>query len=251
MRTMLSTLVILGLSTFCCVAVSAQSDDIDPTTDWVKPVVEKKVEKPVQTKPAQSIPTQNVIVAPDGMKPEPGLYTKPCNCQAQFKSGKPPDTQHKKHKLLKALGHELGMEMTDLGKDMFMAFSVNGIDPYDGPPQNPKVPYVAASAQFINGNLSHMWKYPDGSWRVDGGFLDGTYACQQPDGLFIVQYPNGARGTMKLTSTGGEIIRPDNTITTFTQSGQSMRMVNSKLGYMGEVQKDSTGLSYEFARQNF
>jgi hypothetical protein len=67
----------------------------------------------------------------------------------------------------------------------------------------------------------------------------------------IVQYPNGARGTLKINGSSAELIRPDNTITTVTQAGQSMRIVNSKLGYMGDLTKDSTGLSYEFAKQGF
>lgn len=145
------------------------------------------------------------------------------------------------------------MEMGDLGKDMFLAFSVQGNDPYEMP-ENPDIPYVAAEAQFVDGSSSNIYKYPDHSWRITGGFLDGTYACQQADGLFIVQYPNGARGTMKMT--GGnmscEVLRPDNTVTTITRSGSgAYRVTNSKLGYMGDISPDTTGLSYEFAKQNF
>ena len=227
---------------------SALCDDLDPTAEWVSPVKEPAaVKAPLSGKAA----IQSTVIAPDGMRPEPGLYEKPCVCKAQYSPGKSPQqTGKKKHPIIKGLAHELSMEMGDLGKDAFMAFSVSGKDPYEMP-DHPDIPYIAAEAQFIDGSSSHMYKYPDGSWRVEGGFLNGTYACQQPDGLFIVQYPNGARGTMKFDGSSGEIIRPDNTITTFTQAGQSIRVVNSKLGFMGNISKDTTGLSYEFAKQNF
>lgn len=247
-KTLLLTLTMASCALPATFAQNA--DDIDPTAQWTSPVVKKD---PVDnSKPlAGKASMQTTVVAPDGMRPEPGLYTKPCVCQAQYPPGKSPQqTKKSKHPILKGLGKELSMEMGDLGKDTFMAFSVSGKDPYEMP-DHPNIPYIAAESQFVDGSSSHMWKYPDGSYRVDGGFLDGTYACPQPDGLFIVQYPNGARGTMKITSSGGEIIRPDNTITTFTRAGQSMRIVNSKLGYMGDITKDSTGLSYEFAKQGF
>ncbi len=244
---LLSSLVATGFMP----AYSQDASDIDPTAEWTSPVVKKE---PVKNSGALTgkAAIQTTVIAPDGMKPEPGLYTKPCNCQAQnvpehfkgVRQGK------KKHPILKGLAHELSMEAGDFSKDAAMAFSVGGKDFYEMP-EHPDIPYIAAEAQFVDGSSSHMWKYPDGSLRVIGGFLDGTFACPQPDGLLIVQYPNGARGTMKLTENGGEIIRPDNTITTFTKAGQSMRIVNSKLGYMGDVTKDSTGLSYEFAKQDF
>jgi hypothetical protein len=207
------------------------------------------------------IPTQNVTqqgsvstiatpTTPDGLKPEPGLYNKPCVCQAQLAPGDTPPGKQK-HKILKGLGKELGMEMGDLGKDMFMAFSVQGNDPYEMP-KHPDIPYIAAEAQFVDGSNSNLYKYPDESWRIQGGFLAGTYACKQADGLYIVQYPNGARGTMKMTETGCEVLRPDNTVTTITKAGGgSYKVNNSKLGYMGDISPDTTGLSYEFAKQNF
>lgn len=238
------------LSNFSTAGALAQSDDSDPTTQWISPVKEPvTLDKNQPLSGKASLHT--TVVAPDGMRPEPGLYSKPCNCQAQYPPNKSPQqTQKSKHPILKGLAKELSMEMGDLAKDTFMAFSVSGKDPYEMP-DNPNIPYIYAAAHFVDGSVSHMWKYPDGSFRVDGGFLDGTYACPQPDGLFIVQYPNAARGTMKVTGDGGEIIRPDNTITTFTRAGQKLRIANSKLGYMGDISKDETGLSYEFAKQNF
>ncbi|MBX9685754.1 MAG: hypothetical protein K2X27_03570 [Candidatus Obscuribacterales bacterium] len=245
---LLGTILISAFVSLASSKALAQSD-IDPTAQWTSPVVKKEStpNQPLTGKAA----IQTQVVAPDGMTPEPGLYSKPCTCQAQYPPNKSPEqTKKSKHPILKGLKNELAMEMGDLGKDTFMAFSVCGKDPYEMP-DHPNIPYIAAEAQFVDGSSSHMYKYPDGSWRVDGGFLNGTYACPQPDGLLIVQYPNGARGTMKLTDNGGEIIRPDNTITTFTKAGQAMRVVNSKLGYMGDINKDTTGLSYEFAKQDF
>lgn len=237
-----SLIVAFALST-----TAAFAQDVDPTANWVSPVKEPAP----AAKPAPLAGKATEVVAPDGMRPEPNLYGKACNCQGQYPPNKSPQqTKKAKHPVLKGLRHELAMEMGDLGKDAFMAFSVSGKDPYEMP-DHPNIPYIWAEAQFVDGSSSHMWKYPDGSWRVEGGFLNGTYACPQPDGLLIVQYPNGARGTMKLSEDGGEIIRPDNTITQFQKKGQSMRVVNSKLGYMGEVTQDSTGLSYEFAKQDF
>lgn len=201
---------------------------------------------------SDNVPTETITTS-DGMKPEPGLYTKPCVCQAQYPPNQspPPAPGKKNHPVIKGLKKELGMELGDLGKDMFLAFSASGRDPYEMP-AHPDIPYIAAEAQFVDGSYSHIYKYPDNSIRIAGGFLDGTYACPQPDGLFIVQYANGARGTMKITETGGEIIRPDNTVTTLTKVGQgSMRVTNSKLGYMGDITPDTTGLSYEFAKQDF
>lgn len=192
-------------------------------------------------------------VAPDGLRPEPGLYSKQCVCKAMYPPGQdaPPQKKKNGHHIIKGLGKEMGMEMGDLGKDMFLAFSVSGADPYEMP-EHPDIPYIEAEAQFVDGSSSNILKYPDGSVRISGGFLDGTFACKQSDGLFIVQYPNGARGTMKMTGTGCEVIRPDNTLTTITRSGGgAFRVVNSKLGYMGDITPDKTGLSYEFAKQNF
>ena len=142
------------------------------------------------------------------------------------------------------------MEMGDLGKDMFLAFSVSGKDPYEMP-DHPDIPYVSAEAQFIDGSWAHLIKYPDGSYRVQNGFLDGTYACPQDEDTFIVQYTNGARGLLKRVGSGVEIHRPDNTVTTVTPAGSAFRISNNKLGYMGDITPDSTGLSYEFAKQNF
>lgn len=180
------------------------------------------------------------------------LYLKECKCKAMLPpdAPPPPKTGKKKHKVLAGLGKEMAMEMGDLGKDMFIAFSVSGKDPYEMP-SNPNIPYVAAEAQFIDGESSHLYKYPDGSYRMQGGFLDATFACQQEDGSYIIQYPTGARGTVQKTGDGVVIKRPDNTTTTVTEVGQSYRIVNSKLGYMGDITPDKTGLSYEFAKQNF
>lgn len=238
----LSTVV--ALSTGAALA----QDELDPTAQWTSPVKEKD---PAPQSSLRGGATQIDVVAPDGMRPEPGLYEKPCKCQAQYAPNKAPQPGgKKKYPVLKGLGKEMSMEMGDLGKDMFMAFSVSGKDPYEMP-DNPDIPYIYAGAQLVDGSMIHVWKYPDGSFRAEGGYLDGTFACPQPDGLLIVQYPNGARGTLKINGSGAELIRPDNTITTVTQAGQSMRIVNSKLGYMGDLTKDSTGLSYEFAKQQF
>lgn len=236
--------LIWSLATTICFSLSllpvqdSKADDaLDPTAAWTAPV--KDPNAPKQTAPSNQTYTPKL----------------PCNCQASAPpTNDPPPknpNQKPKHKILKGLGKELGMEMGDLGKDMFLAFSVSGKDPYEMP-AHPDIPYVYAEAQFIDGSSSHIYKYPDTSWRVQGGFLDGTYACPQPSGAFIVQYPNGAQGTMKMTGNGAEIWRPDGTITTMTRTGDNAyRVVNSKLGYIGDVTPDTTGLSYEFAKQDF
>lgn len=233
----------LGLLTACSLSVfgavsnaAIAADSDDPTAAWTAPVVDRS------NKPAAA-------AAPASYTPKVA-----CNCAAQLPPDVPPppkDPKKKQHKILKGLGKELGMEMGDLGKDMFLAFSVSGKDPYEMP-KNPNIPYVYAEAQFIDGSSSHIYKYPDSSFRVQGGFLDGTYACKQPSGEYVVQYPNGAQGAMHLTSEGAKIVRPDNTVTTMSHVGSGQfRVVNSKLGYIGDVTPDTTGLSYEFAKQDF
>lgn len=231
-------LAALSLLTGLCASSSPafSQPNIDPTSSWTAPVKSKDA-------PAAS--------------PDTGAQTYtaklPCKCAAMLPPGvqPPTDPKKKKHKVLAGLKHELGMEMGDLGKDMFLAFSVSGKDPYEMP-AHPDIPYVWAEAQFIDGTSSHVYKYPDNSWRMQGGFLDGTYACAQADGSFLIQYPNGAQGKMKMFDNGAEIWRPDQTITTVTKTGDNAyRVVNSKIGYMGDITPDTTGLSYEFAKQDF
>lgn len=178
-----------------------------------------------------------------------------CNCQATATPQQQAATQKKKkHKVLRALGHELGTEMGDLGKDMAMAFSVQGFDPYEMP-ENPNIPYVAAEAQFIDGSSSHIIKYPDKSIRIQGGFLDGTFACPTDDsGGYLVQYVNGVQSKMEITpGVGALVYRPDGTVTKIQKVGGSggYRVENNKIGYMGDITPDTTGLSYEFAKQGF
>lgn len=233
----------IGLLSACSLSVLATvlsptfaADSDDPTAEWTAPVADPSTKK-------QS------TAAPATYKPKVA-----CNCQAQLPPDVPPppkDPKKKQHKILRGLGKELGMEMGDLGKDMFLAFSVSGKDPYEMP-KNPNIPYVYAEAQFIDGSSSHIYKYPDSSYRVQGGFLDGTYACKQPTGEYVVQYPNGAQAAMHMDSEGARIVRPDNTVTTMSHVGSgNFRVVNSKLGYIGDVTPDTTGLSYEFAKQDF
>jgi hypothetical protein len=209
----------------------------------------------VGSQTVQSSPSagSSSIVTSDGLRPEPGLYNKPCNCQASLPAQNPAaPPAKKKHKILKGLGKELSIGMGDLGKDLVLALSVQGNDPYEMP-ENPNIPYIAAEAHFVDGSSCAVYRFPDRSLRIKGSYLDGTYACLQPDGLYIVQYSNGARGTMKITGEGCEVIRPDNTVTTVERkgSGSALRVSNNKLGYMGDVNKDETGLNYEFAKQNF
>lgn len=199
-----------------------------------------------------SVLAQTQTSAPQGSAPAAAPTKPACVCQATNLPNAQPQKK-KKHKVLKALAHEFSTEMGDLGKDMALAFSVQGFDPYDMP-ENPNIPYVAAEAQFIDGSSSHIIKYPDQSLRVQGGFLDGTYACPQGEGgLYIVQYPNGAQGKLEMTpGVGAVIYRPDNTYTKITKTGSGgYRVENNKIGYMGDITPDTTGLSYEFAKQGF
>ena len=229
---------ILGIGLVGAAPGFSQSDaTTDPTADWTAPVKDKSDIKPTPK------PTTTVVV--------PKMN---CNCAAQLPPNvepPPTDPKKKKHPILKGIHKELAMEFGDLGKDMFLAFSVSGKDPYEMP-AHPDIPYVAAEAQFIDGSLSHIYKYPDGSWRVQGGYLDKTYACKlDDDGDYVVQYPNGAQGRMKSDGEGFSVYRPDHTVTTVSKAGQGYRVVNSKLGYIGDINPDTTGLSYEFAKQNF
>jgi len=247
--------LLTALLSFSALAALAQNSTATPPSNQASAQASNQASKSpaigTQTvSPGNSSKPVRQITTPSGLQPIPGLYDKPCNCQAQRLPGQTAPSK-KKHKILKGLGKELGIGMSDLSKDLFLAFSVQGNDPYEMP-ENPNIPYVAAEARLIDGSVASLYKYPDHSWRIKGGFLDGTYACEQSDGLFIVQYTNGARGTMKRTGNGCEVIRPDNTVTTVSKSGSSAyRVSNSKLGYMGDINPDSTGLNYEFAKQNF
>jgi hypothetical protein len=172
-----------------------------------------------------------------------------------------PNNGQKKHKggpirhVLKGLTKELGSDLSDMGKDSMLVFSAQDFDPYASKPgRNPKRPYVVGDAEYIDGSQSQIVKFPDRSLRIYGGFCDGTYACpKSPDAsLFDVFYPNGAKGELVVSSNGTAIIkRPDKTITKITKvDGGGYKITNDKLGFIGEINTDETGLNYELARSS-
>jgi hypothetical protein len=177
-----------------------------------------------------------------------------CSCMASTSDG------NKKHKggpvrhILHGLSKELGSDLSDMGKDSMFVFSAQDFDPYASKPgRNPKRPYVVGEAQYVDGSSAEIMKFPDRSLRIYGGYADGTYACpiSADSSNFVVYYPNGVRGELTLHQDGTAIIkRPDNTTTKITKTSGGFKITNDKLGYMGEINPDTTGLNYEFARSS-
>jgi len=180
---------------------------------------------------------------------------KQCACMAAD-----PDKQQEKkrkrgpvHHILKGLANELGPDLSDMGKDAMFVFSARDFDPYDSKPASkPKRPYVAGEADFVDGTRAEIVRFPDRSLRVYGSVMNGTYACPSSadQNTFDVHYPNGVSGQLVFFPSGGaEIRRPDKTVTQLTKTASgAYQMRNSKLGYLGDINPDSTGLNYQFAR---
>lgn len=181
---------------------------------------------------------------------------KPCLCMAAD-----PNQQQKKHKkgpihhVLKGLANEFGPDLSDMGKDAMFVFSARDFDPYDSKPASkPKRPYVAGEAEFVDGSHAEIVRFPDRSLRIYGSAMNGTYACPSTadSNTFDVYYPNGVSGQLVFLPSGGaEIRRPDKTVTRLTKTAAgTYEMRNSKLGYLGEINPDQTGLNYQFARSS-
>ena len=182
--------------------------------------------------------------------------SKKCACMAQD-----PNASQKKHKggpvrhVLKGLGKELGSDFSNMGKDAMFVFSASDFDPYASKPsQNPKRPYVIGDIEFVDGSKSEIVRFPDRSLRIYGGFDDGTYACPRTadSNAYDVRYPNGGSGELAFSSDGTAVIkRPDGTTTKINKtSSGGYKVTNSKLGYIGDINTDETGLNHEFARSN-
>lgn len=180
------------------------------------------------------------------------LYaSKLLHCLARFPLKQAAQRKKKGHPVLTGLmktdevsSAELGR--AELSKDAYIYLSIAENDPYSLP-ANPDIPYLAAEAQYQDGSSSCIYNFPDGSWRVEGGFLDGTYACRKPDGVFIIQYADGSRAMVRATSYGGEILRADRTVTKFSKSANLLRISSSKFDQELEFVSDKAGLSYKIA----
>jgi hypothetical protein len=154
--------------------------------------------------------------------------------------------------VFKGLGNEAKANVKGMAQDMVFVFSAQDIDPYaKGPPKDK--PYRLLSVRLVDGSQCSVIKYPDNSKKIVGGFANGTIIAPLSPNIFVVGYPNGARGRLEKTSDGGyKVFRPDGTVTTLkqTMSGQfSIR--NDKLGYMGDATPDRTGLQFEFKDNGF
>ncbi|HEY9682842.1 MAG TPA: hypothetical protein V6C86_14800 [Oculatellaceae cyanobacterium] len=180
-----------------------------------------------------------------------------CACMASD----PNAAQKKKHKggpvrhVLKGLEKEFGSDLSNMGKDAMFVFSAQDFDPYASTPtQNPKRPYVIGDIEFVDGSKSEIVRFPDRSLRIYGGFEDGTYACPRTaeGNTYDVRYPNGANGVLAFSSDGSAVVkRPDGTTTKISKTaGGGYKVTNDKLGYIGDINTDETGLNHEFARSN-
>jgi hypothetical protein len=167
----------------------------------------------------------------------------------------PPPPEKKRgplKKVFKAAGKELGTSFSDMGKDMVLVFSVQDVDPYSKSAPKDK-PYLLTTIQWIDGTESKVIKYPDDSFKIEGGFVDGTVIVPKGKRTFTVKYPNGTEGTLESLGGGGsKIFRPDGSITTITKTmGGEYQISNDKIGFMGSAASDPTGLNFEMNTATF
>jgi hypothetical protein len=164
-------------------------------------------------------------------------------------AGLPPKVEKHKHpmiKLVKGVGKEFESDISNVARDSVFVFSAQGIDPFDGKTPPKDQPYTLATFNLVDGSEGRLVKYPDGSGRAFGGFIDGTILIPDGDHRWIVKYPNGVQGLLKRSAEGNlEVLRPDKTITTFTrQADGSYSIANDHIGYMGEINPEGYGYSF-------
>jgi hypothetical protein len=148
----------------------------------------------------------------------------------------------------KGTAKELGTSLHHMGQDMVFVFSCqDDLDPYDKSAPPSDKPAIVLKFNLVDGTACYLRRFPDGSYAMEDGFVDGTVIVPDEKGTYLVKYPNGARGKLVRKTDGTiEVHRPDNSITTFSKTssgGYTAR--NSTIGYMGEARPDRTGVHYE------
>lgn len=153
--------------------------------------------------------------------------------------------------LFKGLASEAGTDMHSMLQDSIFVFSAKDVDPYDKSAPTNK-PYTAFEIRYVDGSAARLIRYPDNSYRIDGGFADGTIIAPNGPGTFIIAYPNGVRGKVVKSGTSVTIYRPDNTVTTVKKDmSGDYSIENSKLGFIGTARSDTEGMQYEFHSKDF
>ncbi|HNG76484.1 MAG TPA: hypothetical protein PLY72_18570, partial [Candidatus Obscuribacter sp.] len=153
-------------------------------------------------------------------------------CEAA-QPGKPEKHRGSLRKMVHGIAGEFAADASMFVKDSIFVFSAQDIDPYVTKP-DPKKPYEAFELRIVDGSSAIVTRFPDGSAKVEGSYLDGTICAPLSRGSWVIGYPNGARG--KLVQDGRNLVlyRPDKTITTMKPGMDGgYDAVNSKLGFIG------------------
>ena len=153
--------------------------------------------------------------------------------------------------VVKGTAKELGTSFHNMGQDMMFVFSANDdYDPYEkGPPVDK--PCIVLKFNLVDATSTYLRRFPDGSYCMEDGFVDGTVLIPESPTSFLIKYPNGAKGRMVRQGSTTKVYRPDKTVTTISKTpsgGYSVR--NSSIGYMGEARPDRTGVHYELGEWN-
>jgi hypothetical protein len=149
---------------------------------------------------------------------------------------------------IKAIKGNYKEEMSDMGKDMALLFSVGDKDPYDINKPPIDKPVIMMAINFIDGSTGYLWRFTDDSFAIEGSYLDNTVIVpiKNENNEFIIKYPNGVTGRVVKQGQTTTIYRPDHTTTTLQKRASGDYTINnSKLGYMGEAHGDPSGVNYE------
>ncbi|HEY9714818.1 MAG TPA: hypothetical protein V6C72_15225 [Chroococcales cyanobacterium] len=177
-------------------------------------------------------------------------------CQAYLSEEAPPPTEKKKKRpglfLAKALASELKTDGKNMLEDTAFVFSAKDFDPYARSAPTDK-PYTALELTLVDGSQAQVIKYPDGSAKIVGSYLDKTVICPNGTDNFIVAYPNNVRSQMvRVNSDEYKIYRPDKTITYMKKTASGAWSVsNDKIGFMGTARPDFENLQFELNSSSF
>lgn len=160
------------------------------------------------------------------------------------------EAKKKKHpvrRLVKAVGANYHHAAEEMGKDMAFVFS-SDFDPYDKKNAPVDKPAIVLEMSLVDGSTSYIWRFPDDSFAIQGGFADNSIIVpiKNENNEFVIKYPNGVTGRVVRKGDETKIYRPDSSVTTIKKAASGDYTIdNSKIGYMGEAHTDPTGLQYE------
>jgi hypothetical protein len=160
------------------------------------------------------------------------------------------DAKRRKHpvrRLVKNIGKNYAHAADEMGKDMAFVFS-SDFDPRDKRKAPVNKPAIVLEMSLVDGSTSYLWRFPDNSFAVQGGFADNSILVpiQNENREWVIKYPNGTTGRVVRKGDTTTVYRPDDSITTIKKAPSGDYTVrNDKIGYMGEAHTDRTGLQYE------